>query len=446
MESSVSEQLRHGRMSLFQIRAVAICLTIHMLDGFDILVIAFLAPEIARQWSLSPEELGVLFSAGLAGMTFGSLFLSPLADVYGRRPVILLSLVVTSTGMILSAFTEDLTGLVAVRVLTGLGIGTVLASLATIVAEYASDRRRAAAVSVSMAGLPIGGILGGVITVYLLEHFDWQTVFIFGGLMTGLMIPLALAFLPESVDYMLTRPAPDTLGRINKLMLKMGKSTVTEVPMVDSKSVSVVTRVAGLFQPTLRRQTMLIWCCFFLTMSSLYFAQTWTPKIMVDAGFEVSEGVSIGILIQLGALVGIAMIGVLTVRLSIYATAAALMVVGFLSMVVFSFNLVNIDIVYVLAICIGLGINAGVVALYAIVPDIYPAEVRTTALGWAIGIGRSSAVLAPAIAGYLLGVGTELTVVYFGFAAPMLLAAIAVLATKPDKKKEERRKINGPFI
>ena len=124
MDEALKAQLHHGPMSLFQLRAVVICLIINMLDGFDILVIAFVAPEVAGQWGLSPEVLGVLFSAGLAGMTVGSLLLSPLADVYGRRPAILVSLIVTSVGMVASALTSGVTELAVARFVTGLGIGT----------------------------------------------------------------------------------------------------------------------------------------------------------------------------------------------------------------------------------------------------------------------------------------------------------------------------------
>ena len=374
-------------MSFFQLRAVVICLIINMLDGFDILVIAFVAPEVAGQWGLSPEVLGVLFSAGLAGMTVGSLLLSPLADVYGRRPAILVSLIVTSVGMVVSAFTGSVTELAVARFVTGLGIGTMIASLATIVAEYSSDRWRATAISFSMAGYPIGAIFGGIVTVYLLEAYGWQAVFLFGGVVTSLMIPLAWVFLPESIEHLLTRREPDTLTKINGVLAKMHKPQLEGLPELAGDPAPVTNRVRELFAPVFRKQTAVVWACFFLTMASLYFAQTWTPKIMVDAGFVVSEGVSIGVFIQVGALLGVVVIGVLTAKLSIYATAALLMSFGFVAMVAFSLTLLQIEYLYALAVCIGLGVNAAVIALYAIVADLYPADIRSTAVGWAIGGG-----------------------------------------------------------
>ena len=418
-------------MSFFQVRAVAVCLLINALDGFDILVIAFLAPEIAQQWQLSPDTLGILLSAGLAGMTAGSLLLSPLADRYGRRPAILLSLAVTSLGMVVSAFTGDLAQLTAARFVTGLGIGAMLASLTTIVAEYASDRRRAAAIGFSMAGYPIGAIFGGVATLYLLEAFGWQAVFLFGGVLTGLMIPLSLVFLPESIEYLLTRRDPDTLERINRVLGKMKKPQLDRLPDIEPVPATVANRVTELLAPAFRRQTALVWAVFFLTLSSLYFAQTWTPQIIVDAGFDLSEGVSVGVLIQVGALLGILVIGVLTARLSVAATAALLMGFGFMAMAAFSLTLGQIGTLSALAVCIGLGVNAAVIALYALVADVYPVNIRTTAIGWAIGVGRFSAVLSPAIAGFVLDLGVEEGTLFLIFALPMLLAAGLVLAIRP---------------
>ena len=333
--------------------------------------------------------------------------------------------------MVASAFTADLAQLTAIRFVTGLGIGAMLASLTSLVAEYASDRRRAAAIGFSMAGYPIGAIFGGIATVQLLEAFGWQAVFLFGGLPTGLMIPLSLMFLPESIEYLLTRRDHNTLERINRVLGKMNKPKLDRLPDGPPAPTAAFRRVAELLAPAFRRQTALVWAAFFLTLSSLYFAQTWTPKIIVDAGFDLSEGVSIGVLIQVGALLGILVIGLLTARLSVTTTAALLMGFGFVAMAAFSLSLGQIGALSALAVCIGLGVNAAVIALYALVADVYPVSIRTTAIGWAIGIGRFSAVLSPVIAGFVLGLGVEEATLFLLFALPMLLAAAVVLAIKP---------------
>ena len=426
---SALDEMRSAPMSGFQIRAVTVCLLVNVLDGFDIMVIAFVAPEIAGQWAMSPEALGILFSGGLAGMTLGSLLLAPLADTYGRRPTIILSLVATSMGMVASAYAESVAFLTFTRVLTGLGIGTMLPSIATIVAEYSSDRRRAAAVGFSMAGYPIGAIFGGLVTVALMEAFNWQTVFVVGGLLTASTIPLVMLWVPESLDFLLTRRSADTLPKVNRLLARMKRPSLAALPS-QADVVPSGNRILELFGPALRTPTLLIWSCFFLTMSSLYFAQTWTPKIMVDAGYDLSQGVSAGVLIQVGALAGIFALGILTAKLTVQVTAALLMAFGCAAMVVFSQAIADPAWLMPVAVCVGLGVNASVVALYAIIPEVYPPRVRSTATGWAIGAGRMSAVLAPVVAGYLLGAGVELSTLYLLFGLPMAVAVACVLPAR----------------
>lgn len=196
MSEDIRAAVHEGRMSAFQIVAVTICMVINMLDGFDVLAIAFAGPLISKEWGLSPTELGLLFSSGLAGMTAGSLFLSPFADTLGRRPVVLAGLLVISVGMIGSAFTHGLWPLIAMRAFTGLGIGTLLSSINTIVAEYSSRKRMDFAVSFMAIGYPVGATLGGMISIVLVTEFGWRAVFIFGGIVSAVIIPMVMVRLP----------------------------------------------------------------------------------------------------------------------------------------------------------------------------------------------------------------------------------------------------------
>ncbi len=160
--SDPSAQLRREPMSSFQIAAVAICVALNALDGFDILAITFAGPGIAREWGLGPGGLGIVISTGLVGMSVGSLLLAPLADSLGRRPIILLCLILMTVGMLLSATAEDVIALSIWRIVTGLGIGGMLASINAMVAEYSNDARRDFCVSLMTIGYPLGGVLGGM--------------------------------------------------------------------------------------------------------------------------------------------------------------------------------------------------------------------------------------------------------------------------------------------
>ena len=197
--------IREGDMTGFQVIVVTPCIVICALDGFDVLVVAFTAAAIAREFSLDPTGLGILFSAGLAGMGFGALLIGPLGDTLGRRSTVLLCLAILCTGMLLSSMARTVAELAAMRLIAGLGIGGVLANINIVVAEYSSNRWRSLAISLLSLGYPIGAALGGAFSVYLISAHGWRSVYVFGGLCALVLIPAAAAYMPESLDYLIAR-------------------------------------------------------------------------------------------------------------------------------------------------------------------------------------------------------------------------------------------------
>ena len=182
-----------------QILVIGLCFFLNMLDGMDVLAIAFAAPMIADNWSVSPQALGIVFSAALVGMAIGAVFISPYADVIGRRNMILISLVVISIGMIATASAETVLQLVILRLISGLGIGAMLASLTSMVAEYAPERHRDLSIVFLHAGYPVGAVITGFIAAYLLPEYGWQPLFVVAGIISLVSIPLIWFLLPESL-------------------------------------------------------------------------------------------------------------------------------------------------------------------------------------------------------------------------------------------------------
>lgn len=422
----ITDRIRTNEMTPFQITAVGICIVINFLDGFDVIAIAFAAPEIARDWALEPAALGVVFSSGLAGMVLGALFLSPLADRFGRRALILMCLVVISGGMLASAAADGVNYLVAMRLLTGLGVGGMLASLTTMVAEYSSDRRRKLAISVLQSGYPVGGIIAGLSSAYLFGEFGWRSIFVVGGLLSMAMIPLVYLRLPESLDFLVSQRAPNTLSRINAMLTRMKQPSVTELPPIDSKVVHK-TSVAEIFSADFRGRTFAIWISYIMVMSAWYFVLNWTPKILVDTGLSRDAGISGGMLITVGAVLGGLAIGWLSSFIQVSRLSAGFMLLSVVAMVVFGRLEVNLTVMLVVAFLVGFFLAASMISLYAILPDLYPARVRNTGAGWALGIGRLGAVIGPYVAGVLIGAGWERPSYYFALALPLLVSAVAVL-------------------
>ena len=215
-----------GRM---QIVAVAICIALNALDGFDVLAITFAAPGLSESWKLGPGAIGIVISTGLVGMAGGSLLLAPLADIIGRRLMILASLVAMSGGMFLSATAPDVYMLSLWRVVTGLGIGAMLAAINAMTAEYANAKRRDLAVSLMAVGYPIGGVIGGSIAAWLLHHYSWHAIFVFGGVITAILIPIVWFLLPESIEFLIGKGKGDVLPRVNGILRRMGHPEATEM-------------------------------------------------------------------------------------------------------------------------------------------------------------------------------------------------------------------------
>lgn len=419
-------QVRASEMTPFQITVIAICIVINFLDGFDVIAISFAAPDIAREWSLQPVALGIVFSSGLAGMVLGALILSPFADQFGRRSLILNCLVLIGVGMLTSALATNVAFLVVTRLITGLGVGGMLSSLTTMVAEYSSDKRRQLAVSLLQSGYPVGGIIAGAASAYLLGEFGWRSVFVVGGVLSLAMIPLVYWRLPESIDFLLSRRTSKTLTQINALFRRMHRPEVAELPPVEAKASAKVS-VAEIFSDQFRGRTFAIWLCFLMVMSAWYFVVNWTPQILIDAGLSRDAGISGGMLLTFGGVLGGLAIGWLSGKFRIDRIGATFMLLSVVVMTLFGGLDVNLTLMLLVASLIGFFVAGSMISLYAAVPDLYPTQVRNTGTGWALGIGRLGAVIGPAVAGVLIGAGWERLAYYFALAVPLLVSTLALL-------------------
>ncbi|WP_432262300.1 MFS transporter [Cupriavidus sp. TMH.W2] len=417
------DALIHDRdMSWFQIAAVAICVAINMLDGFDVLALALTAPSIARDWGLKPTELGVLFSASLAGMAIGSLTIAPIADRAGRRPTVLACLVLLSVGMIASAFAANVTQLGLLRFVTGLGIGGVLPSINTLVAEYSSSRRRDLNISMMTVGYSVGATIGGLASVYLVTHHGWRSVFLTGGMLSILMFPAAMALLPESLGFLVARRPDGALDAVNRILFRLGHAPLEALP--EPRTGPARPSFAALFAGAQRRSTVLASAAFLLVMLTFYFLLSWTPKMLVDMGMTVESGISGSVVMNLSGVVGGIALGWATARYGLRRMAIAYLGLCFASVVVFTLIPATTANLIAMAALIGFFMNGAVVCLYALAPRVFPPQVRTTGTGLALGFGRLGGTLGPYLAGVLIAAGWSRTAYSAALAAPMLLAAV----------------------
>ena len=416
--------LRRGPMSGFQIAAVTICMIVNMLDGFDVLAIAFTGPAVAHDWALAPTQLGLLFSAGLLGMTVGSLFISPIADAIGRRWLTLIGLIVITVGMLASSRANGLAELALFRVFTGLGIGSLLSSINTIVVEFSSTERKDFAVSFMAVGYPIGGTIGGMIAVYLIHAFGWRSVFVFGGVCSAVLLPIAYLCLPESLDFLLFKKPRNALARINDLLARLGQPVIDKLPVLENAREEA--SIFSIFDRGFAVRTALICSAYFLTMLPFYFVLNWTPKVLVDEGLSLSIGISGSIVMNATGVVGGLLFGLWARRSGLKRLGAIFMLLLLASVVAFGFAGSNLLLLMIFAMAIGFSMIGTICGLYAIIGAMYPVRIRNTGTGLAIGIGRLGAIAGPYLGGVLIAAGWSRPLYCAVLSLPLLVSAFLV--------------------
>jgi benzoate transport len=431
----LQRRLAQGPITAFQLTVIALCVGLNMLDGFDVLAMSFAASGVKADWHLLDGQLGALLSAGLVGMGLGSLTLGPCADRWGRRIVVLLSVALAGLGMLGSAFARDYAQLLVLRVITGVGIGGTIASVAVIVSEYAPDKLRGTALAIYATGYSIGATIGGTLAAYAIPRYGWRAAFVIGGTLSLLMLPLAMRKLPESLDFLLTRRPPSGLRRVNALLGGLGQPSLSVLPeplTVSNRSgqESVGAQLRLLMRPT----TALVWIVFFCTMAGFYFILSWTPRLLNAAGLSAGAGLTGGVLLNLGGIAGCGLFAVAAARADTHRLLLGALSGSALLIVVFGLVMSRPDIELLwTAFLLGVIANAAMAGLYAVGPPLYPTAVRTTGMGWAIGIGRFGAILAPLASGALLDRGWLPAQLYFFFSAPFVVAAVALLLIGPAR-------------
>ncbi len=408
----------------FQIRLLLTCAAVLLLDGFDTQAIGYVAPALAKEWHLTKSALGPVFSAGLFGLMIGALAFGPLADRVGRKKIIIFSTAAFGLGAFATAFAQDVTTLLVIRFLTGLGLGGAMPNAIALTSEYNPQRRRATMVMIMFCGFSIGAALGGLLAADLIPRLGWRSVFIVGGIAPLLMVPLLAWRLPESVRFLATAgKAPE---RVAQLLQQISPHTAfaPDARFVVHEAHLAGIPVAHLFREGRAGVTLLLWVVFFMSLLDIYFLANWLPTVLNDLGASVSEAVVIGSMLQVGGVVGTFALGSVIDRFSFRALAlvyfGAVFAVAAIGQLGHSAILVSIAI-----FAAGFCVVGGQIAANALAAGFYPTSIRASGVGWALGIGRVGSIIGPLVGGALLAAKWSTSAVFIAAAAAALCAALA---------------------
>jgi MFS transporter, AAHS family, vanillate permease len=417
-----------GAMRFAQWLAVLVTVGLNALDGFDVLAISFASPGIAKDWGIDNATLGWLLSMELVGMALGSLFLGGVADKVGRRPTILGCLVAMAVGMFGAGHAHGVAQLLPWRLLTGLGIGGTLASINPVAAEISNRKWRNFALSLMVIGYPLGGVIGGMFVQKLLSSASWHAVFVAGGWATAAFLPIAWLLVPESVAFLDRRRAPGALEQINRILTRLGHAPADGLSAAGEQAGR--RSIGDVLKPGLLATTVLITFGYFAHITSFYFILKWVPKIVVGMGFAPQAAAGVLMWVSIGGAVGGALFGLIATRVAVKGLTLVTLVAGALMIVRFGHGAADLASLKTTLAFTGFFTNAAIAGFYLLFAKVFPTHVRATGTGFAIGVGRGGAVIAPIIAGYLLDGGLAVSTVALIMACGSLLAAVTLLALR----------------
>ena len=415
-----------GNASMTTRQRGAICLTalIAAADGFDGLAMAFVAPALSAEWNIDKSAIGLLLSCTLFGMAGGALALAPLADVVGRKPTLLGGIALMCLGSFASATANSVHDLAVWRILTGLGVGVLVALTASVASEFANEKTRPFAVATVAVGFSLGGVLGGLGSAVILSSHHWSAVFSLGGFLALALGVVTSVWLPETPAYLATSRSHDALERLNRALYRLGlpaAQTLPAIPRAEGRS------YRRLFAADLWLDTVRYAATYTLIGSAVYYLQSWLPQLIADSGHPASLGSVLSACLSLAGIAGALLLGAIAYRVGPTRLAA-------LAMCGFALSLAALGHVpprlqpLVMACCVcGFFMSAATAVFNAAMTTRFPASVRASGLGFVMGVGRILSAMGPLLAGHLFARGFDHAFVSSLFAGLSILAALLLV-------------------
>jgi AAHS family 4-hydroxybenzoate transporter-like MFS transporter len=405
----------------FQIRVLLLCAAVLFIDGFDTQAIGYVAPAVAQDWTLPRAALGPVFSAGLFGLMLGALIFGPVADRLGRKKIMVSSVLAFGACTFATAFVQDVWWLLVLRFLTGLGLGGAMPNAVALTSEFSPHRRRATMVMVMFCGFSVGAALGGLLAAWTIPAFGWRSVFILGGVAPILFAPVLMAMLPESIRFLALsgRNDGDVAGLLEKIAPDQSVSAGVHPVIYEPKLDGIP--VLHLFGEGRAGGTLLLWVVFFMSLLDLYLLANWLPTVLHDLGASISMAAVVGAMLQVGGVVGTLMLGRYVDSFS-FSALAVVYLLATIAVAAVGFSGHAILLAALAIFCAGFCIVGGQIAANAMAATYYPTAMRSTGVGWALGIGRVGSIVGPLVGGMMLARHISTETLFLVAAVPAVIA------------------------
>lgn len=407
------------------------CALIIVFDGYDLSVVGIALPSIMKNMGVDATHAGFMVSSALFGMMFGAIFLGTIADRIGRRWAIVICVALFSIFTAAAGLAKDPLTFGAMRFLAGLGIGGVMPNVVAHMTEYSPRKIRATLVTLMFSGYAVGGIIAAILGKSLIEAYGWQSVF-FAAALPVLLIPVILKSLPESMPFLLAKGRSDALKTIASKLDPSYQPLATDRFVVPAEDKADSAPIQHLFSEGRGFSTVMFWIAFFMCLFMVFALSSWLTKLMASAGYSLGSALTFVLVLNVGAMAGAILGGWLADRFHIKYVLAAMYALAAVSLTLLGYKMPT-PVLFVLVGLAGASTIGTQIVANAYTGQFYPMAVRSTGLGWALGVGRSGAILAPILIGTLVGMNLPLQQNFMAIAIPAVIGMVAVLFVNHDR-------------
>ncbi len=401
------------------------CALIIVFDGYDLAVAGIALPLIMKEMGVDPTQAGFMVSSALFGMMFGAIFLGTIADKIGRNWAIAICIGLFSVFTAAAGFTHEPVTFSAMRFLAGLGIGGVMPNVVAQMTEYSPRRIRTTMTTLMFSGYSVGGMLAALLGKGLIETYGWSSVFIAAGLPV-LLIPFIMKSMPESMPFLIKQ---NRLDELKKIVTRMEPSYVPHAGdrfALPNEDRADSAPIRHLFHEGRGFSTVMFWIAFFMCLFMVYALSSWLTKLMANAGYSLGSALTFVLVLNFGAIFGAVGGGWLADRFHIKYVLVGMYALAAVSITLLGYP-VSTEVLFLLVGLAGASTIGTQIVTYAYVGQFYPMAVRSTGIGWASGVGRSGAILAPIVIGALVGMALPLQQNFIAIAIPAVIGMVAIL-------------------
>ncbi|MDP8990710.1 MAG: MFS transporter [Acidobacteriota bacterium] len=441
---NISDGIDNSPIGKFQITTFALCAMCLVMDGFDTQSMGYVAPAIIREWGLPSSRMGPVFSAAILGALLGAMFCSVLADRIGRRPVLIATTLYFAVFTFITALVPTLNQLLIVRFIAGIGLGGIMPNAVALVGEYSPRRNRASAMMFVANGYTAGAAFGGFLSAWLIPAFGWRAVFYLGSALP-LGIAIAMFFLlPESMQFLVLRERRfDNVGKwLHKIDSKLPTGSGVHYTVHEEKRRGAP--FVHLFTEGRATATVLLWIIYFMNLLNLFFLSSWLPTVIKDSGYSTSTAVLVGTTLQVGGMLGTFGMGWLIDRFGFIPVLGTSFGFGCIGIWLIGQPALALSLLFMVVFVAGWGVMGGQPALNALAASYYPTYLRSTGVGWGLGVGRLGAIVGPVVGGALMNLRWSNRELFMAAALPALISGVVMFSLRWVTQPATFTKIAAP--